>query len=63
MMKTAEASILEHMRKLVLHVLPSEAHAWFYGSRARGEAYDGSDWDVLILIDKAHANSFWHEFE
>lgn len=28
------------------------ASAILFGSRARGEAHNGSDWDILILIDK-----------
>ncbi len=28
-----------------------EAHIILYGSRARGEAQDDSDWDLLILVD------------
>lgn len=24
------------------------AHAWLFGSRARGEVSDGSDWDLLV---------------
>ena len=33
-------------------VLPHGAHLWLYGSRARGDAKDDSDWDLLILLDK-----------
>lgn len=25
---------------------------WLYGSRARGEAREDSDWDLLVLLDK-----------
>lgn len=28
------------------------AHAILFGSRARGTEHEGSDWDVLILLDK-----------
>lgn len=33
-------------------VLPSHVHAYLYGSRARGDAHDGSDWDILLVFDK-----------
>lgn len=26
--------------------------AYLFGSRARGDAHDNNDWDVLILLDK-----------
>lgn len=28
-----------------------------YGSRARGDAHEDSDWDVLILLDKERINA------
>lgn len=33
-------------------VLPEGAEAWLFGSQARGTATTGSDWDVLVLLDK-----------
>lgn len=33
-------------------VTPKGGHVWLYGSRARGEANEDSDWDILILLDK-----------
>lgn len=35
-------------------VLPIGGEAWLFGSRARGTARSDSDWDILILLDKAH---------
>lgn len=32
--------------------IPSDGKAILYGSRARGDARKGSDWDVLILLNK-----------
>ena len=36
----------------VLNGIEPNVHAILFGSRARGDAKDGSDWDVLVLIDK-----------
>lgn len=33
-------------------VLPAGASLWLYGSQARGEATEDSDWDLLVLLDK-----------
>lgn len=33
--------------------MPEGSHIVLYGSRARGNAGDDSDWDLLVLLDKA----------
>lgn len=43
--------ILKQIKKVVLEV-DSEAEVVLFGSRARGDFNDESDWDVLILVDK-----------
>jgi len=43
--------ILKEIKNVVLEV-DSEAKAILFGSRARGDFNDESDWDVLILVDK-----------
>ena len=35
-----------------LHEIDPHVKAFLFGSRARGTEHEGSDWDVLILIDK-----------
>ena len=35
-------------------IVPVGAEVILFGSRARGDARDDSDWDVLILLDKDH---------
>lgn len=44
--------ILEEIKKQLHKTLPDNGHAILYGSQARGDFHEGSDWDVLILIDK-----------
>ena len=39
------------IRDTIRHAEP-EAQIVLYGSRARGDARDDSDWDVLAIIDK-----------
>jgi predicted nucleotidyltransferase len=43
-------SILENISKAIYEKDP-DAEAFLFGSRARGENYPDSDWDILILID------------
>ncbi len=35
-----------------MKTLPPGSTLFLYGSRARGDFHDGSDWDLLILLDK-----------
>ena len=38
-------------------IVPQGAEVILFGSRARGDAHDDSDWDVLILLDKDRITS------
>ena len=42
----------ELLREIAQAVIPAGGSAWLYGSRARGDAKDDSDWDILILLNK-----------
>lgn len=44
--------ILEDIRQTLLLHLPQKAEAILYGSQARGDEHPGSDWDVLVILDK-----------
>ena len=35
-----------------VHEIEDTAQVWLYGSRARGEAHEESDWDVIVLSSK-----------
>ena len=45
--------LIDNIKQLGRTLLPPNSSLFLYGSRARGDARDGSDWDLLILLDKA----------
>lgn len=44
-------SILQEIKR-TLHAVAPDAKAILFGSRARNDAREDSDWDILILIEK-----------
>ena len=47
-----DKQILDNIRQSLLLHLPHKAEAILYGSQARGDEKTGSDWDILIILDK-----------
>lgn len=47
-----QKQVLDDIRNVAKETLPQGASLLLYGSRARGDANEGSDWDLLILLDK-----------
>ena len=45
---------MSRIRRTAAQTIPAGGKAILYGSQARGDAHKGSDWDVLILLDKDH---------
>jgi predicted nucleotidyltransferase len=46
----ADIDLLKRCRKAVRQVVP-DADVILYGSRARGDAHDYSDYDILIIVN------------
>ena len=53
MKKEHNNEVIDNIKALAKRTLPSNASVILYGSRARGEATENSDWDLLILLDKS----------
>ena len=49
-MTLEEQRIIQKIRETGRKVIPEGGQVWRYGSHARGEARDDSDWDLLILL-------------
>ncbi len=54
-MNIEESKIIRQIKQIVKGKAPS-AKIYLYGSRSRGTAKDGSDWDVLILLGKENVS-------
>ena len=46
------SKVLDSIREVAAKTFPQNSSLLLYGSRARGNAHEGSDWDLLILLDK-----------
>lgn len=44
--------ILDSIKQTLASSLPENGKAILFGSQARGDNKEGSDWDILIIVDK-----------
>ena len=45
-------TFIKHIKSISEQILPEGAVLWLFGSRARGDNRDDSDWDILVLLDR-----------
>ncbi len=48
------SDIIASIRDTAIAAMPKATKVILFGSRARGDAKNDSDWDLLIVIDKEH---------
>lgn len=44
--------VIEQIKQVARKAVPTGGRLLLYGSQARGDAHEGSDWDLLIILDK-----------
>ena len=44
--------VIDGIRQVAANVLPKGSKLYLYGSRARGDNHEDSDWDLLLLLEK-----------
>ncbi len=44
--------VINRIKETAASVLPKGSTVYLYGSRARGDFNEDSDWDLLLLLDK-----------
>lgn len=54
-MKLSQEIFIKRLQEKFAGQLPAGIRVWLYGSRARGEQTENSDWDILVLLDKDFA--------
>ncbi len=47
-----DENVIRSIKDVAKTALPENSRLLLYGSRARGDSHAGSDWDLLILLDK-----------
>lgn len=46
------SQVINNIKQTAARVLPKGSTLYLYGSRARGDFHEKSDWDLLVLLDK-----------
>ena len=46
------SQVIDNIKEVAKRVLPKGSILYLYGSRARGDYQEDSDWDLLLLLDK-----------
>lgn len=57
----SHVEIIEGLKTVAKQCIPAGGVLMLYGSQARGDSQDGSDWDLLILLEKDRINNSDHD--
>jgi predicted nucleotidyltransferase len=53
-----QGKVIDSIRQVAADTLPKGSALFLYGSRARGDSREGSDWDLLLLLEKKGDDDF-----
>ena len=56
-MDQVRENLFSGIRAIMGRITPIQGKAILFGSRARGDATETSDWDILVLLDKERITS------
>lgn len=56
-----DATVFSNIKSTAQRVMPENGHVILFGSQARGDNHEGSDWDLLILLDKSKIEETDHD--
>lgn len=57
------AQVIDNIKQVAARVLPKGSTLYLYGSQARGDYNEESDWDLLVLLDKPkRASDDWDNY-
>ena len=51
-MNMEKEQMIQRIKQTATSILPKGSKLYLYGSRARGDYHEDSDWDLLLLLDK-----------
>jgi len=57
----SKENVITAIRNVATGEIPKGARVLLYGSRARGDARQDSDWDLLVLLDKKQLTPADHD--
>ncbi|MBP3844646.1 MAG: nucleotidyltransferase domain-containing protein [Prevotella sp.] len=50
--RMTHSQVLDRIKQIAMEILPKGSSLYLYGSRARGDFHEESDWDLLVLLNK-----------
>ena len=53
--------IIQSIKNTAKQIMPKGSKVILFGSQARGDAHEESDWDVLVLLDKEKLEETDHD--